>query len=233
MLQRSLENQEAAAREEQNKLVSLKKKNPKRNTARDFPFTPQDMLLWACSQQNAMVWFVFCFVFTCRMSKMSCRCVLTAVLCVIMLTFREQNNNVKQTLAYRDTRSNLAFIYVSGRGGEKKKHNLKVLLREKLCVNRTSHRSILRNASWSYVTHTKRGLFWLPVSLLTYAACSLAQAIKLNKTTFKWIYKTAGKKVVQLLCAHSCFPSSVLTSCRFKSTICLLRHGGDKLETHM
>lgn len=122
MLQRSLENQEAAAREEQNKLVSLKKKQkqPKRNTARDFPFTPQHMLSRACSQRNAMVWFVFCFVFTCRMSKMSCRCVLTAVLGVIMLTFREQNNNVKQTLTYRDTRSNLAFIYVSGRGGEKK-----------------------------------------------------------------------------------------------------------------
>lgn len=97
------------------------KKKPKRNTARDFPFTPQHMLSRTCSQRNAMVWFVFCFVFTCRMSKMSCRCVLTAVLCVIMLTFREQNNNVKQTLTYRDTRSNLAFIYVSGCGGEKKK----------------------------------------------------------------------------------------------------------------
>lgn len=116
------------------------------------------------SEWNAMVWFVFCFVFTCRMSKMSCRCVLTAVLGVITLTFREQNNNVKQTLAYRDTRSNLAFIYVGGGGGEKKKkkHNFKVLLREKLCVNRTSHRSILRNASWSYVTHNQKGLILTP-----------------------------------------------------------------------
>lgn len=141
-----------------------KKNNPKRNTARDFPFTPQHMLSRACSQRNAMVWFVFCFVFTCRMSKMSCRCVLTAVLGVITLTFREQNNNVKQTLAYRDTRSNLAFIYVGGHGGEKKKkkHNFKVLLREKLCVNRTSHRSILRNASWSYVTHNQKGLILTP-----------------------------------------------------------------------
>lgn len=72
--------------------------------------------------------FVFlCFVFTCRMSEMFCRCVLTAVARVIMPTFMEQNNNVKQALTCQDTWSNLTLIYVSGRGG-KKKHNLKVLL---------------------------------------------------------------------------------------------------------
>lgn len=88
---------------------------------------PTSMFTVSCRSVFCFVLFFSCFVFTCRMSEMFCRCVLTAVSRVIMPTFMEQNNNVKQTLTCQDTWSNLTFIYVSGRGG-KKKHNLKVLL---------------------------------------------------------------------------------------------------------
>lgn len=108
------------------------------NTATHAPAS-----MFTASRRSVFCFVSLCFVFTCRMSEMFCRCVFAAVPRVITPTFMEQNNNVKQALTRQDTWSNLTFIYASGRGG-RKKHNLKVLLwREKLCVNHTSHRSIL------------------------------------------------------------------------------------------
>lgn len=121
----------------------------------------------ATSVFTASCWSAFCFVFlrfvfTCRMSKMFCHCVLTAVARVIMQTFMEQNNNVKQALTCQDTWSNLTFIYVSGRGG-KKKHNLKVLLWEKSYVLSVPHTDpYTPNASYSCITHTKGVYFDSP-----------------------------------------------------------------------
>lgn len=55
----------------------------------------------------------------------------TAVLCIIMLTFTEQNNK-ENTLTYQVTWSNLFSLFMSvAKGG--KKHHLKVLVWEKLC----------------------------------------------------------------------------------------------------
>lgn len=119
---------------------------------------------------SGILWFVFCFVCVPVASqKCSALCLNGCLVCNYVDIYGTKQNN-KKNLTYRVTWSNLIFIYVSGQ--RKKKHNLKVLLWETLCVNHTSHRSIQWNASWIYTITHQRDLFWLLVSLLTSAPCS-------------------------------------------------------------